>query len=303
MRNRYSFLLILGIVVGVTALTLFLASGHIFSVAQPRGIIAAHEYNLVKIAVALMVLVIVPVYGLTILFVWRYRANNTKATYTPNWEHNNFDELIWWAVPAAIILVLAIITWTSTHALNPYKPLNNKHDSLVIQVVSLEWQWLFIYPQQHLALTNQLVIPTNTPVTFELTSDAPMNSLWIPQLSGQIMTMPGMTTVLNIEANAPGTYTGRSANFSGAGFANMVFPVHATSSTAFTAWAARAQQTATTTLSLNRFYQLAQPTQNAPARTFKCTDTHLYNEIEMQFMNPADGAHIPRAPKVTGAHP
>ena len=256
---------------------------------QAAGIIAHREHNLMIIAVLLMLLVIVPVLGLTLFFAWHYRAGNEKATYTPEWDHAKTDELIWWAIPFEIVLVLAALTWTSTHQLDPWKPLQSDVKPITVEVVSLDWKWLFIYPDQHIATVNELEIPTDTPINFRLTSDAPMNAFWIPKLGGQIMTMTGMVTELHLMANQTGTFQGRSSNFSGGGFASMQFNTYAVSPSAFQAWVA-AVQSQGHTLDQTTYNALAKPSHGVQPQVYVLTEPNLFNQIVAKYMMPMDAA-------------
>ncbi|HWB33987.1 MAG TPA: ubiquinol oxidase subunit II [Candidatus Paceibacterota bacterium] len=252
---------------------------------HPRGMIALSERSLMLHTIELMLIVAVPVYILIFFFAWKYRAGNTSSQYTPEWEHSKMDELVWWAIPLEIILVLAALTWTSTHALDPYKPIDTSIPPLTVQVVALDWKWLFIYPAQGIASVNYLAIPVGQPVRFELTADAPMNALWIPQLGGQEMAMPGMDNRLNLEASAPGTFVGMSSNFSGDGFSGMQFPVHAVSQSDFDAWAAGIASSSAP-LTMDTYMTLAKPSENVPAAFYILADPNLYTEVMMQYMMP-----------------
>ena len=207
----------------VLLVIVFLMHGETAALLAPKGFVADEELVLMKNVVLLMLIVAVPVLSLLFFFAWWYRAENTRAVYMPQWEHGPMSELVWWAIPIEIVLVLGAITWTSTHALDPYKALTVGGNPLTIQVVALEWKWLFIYPEQNIATVNVVYIPVNRPIEFQITADAPMNSFWIPELGGQIYAMTGMSTELNLIANQTGTFTGRSANYSGEGFARMSF--------------------------------------------------------------------------------
>lgn len=206
-----------------------------FSVLNPAGQVGLAERGLMVQVVLFMLIVAVPVYLLLFFFARRYRAGNKKAAYVPDWEHSKMEELIWWAVPFEIVLILGALTWTSTHQLDPRKPLGSA--PLVVQVLAVPWEWRFTYPDTGRTLVNELYIPARRPIRFEVTAQGPMNSFWIPRLGGQIYAMDGMTTTLNLIADEEGDFTGRSANYSGVGFADMKFTVHALSQTAFEAWA------------------------------------------------------------------
>lgn len=249
------------------------------------GIVASQESALMLHATELMLIVVVAVFALTFFFAWHYRASNTKARYEPEWEHSVMDELVWWAVPLEVVLILAALAWGSAHALDPYAPLASKNAPLEVDVVALDWKWLFIYPSEGIATVNYLAIPEQTPVAFKLTSDAPMNALWIPALGGMEMAMPGMTNQLNLMASGTGAYQGYSSNFSGEGFAGMHFPVYAMTSEDFDQWVTQAKE-ATSTLTWAAFGALAQPSVNNPPVFYQLGDPNLYTEIIDQFMKP-----------------
>lgn len=258
---------------------------------DPKGAIALQERNLIATATGLMLIVVVPVLLMTALIAWRYRASNTKATYLPDWEHGKTQELTWWTIPSIIIGILAVITWTSSHALDPYQPLVADKPPITIQVVALDWKWLFLYPEQGIATVNFVQFPVDTPINFHITADAPMNSFWIPQLAGQIYAMPGMRTKLHVIANHLGDYMGVSANFSGAGFAGMRFTARASSQEDFDAWV-RSVQSASSTLSTQVYGELAQPSSSNPAQYFSAVEKGLYLGIIDKFTNPAAHADM-----------
>ncbi|MBO9604530.1 MAG: ubiquinol oxidase subunit II [Paenibacillaceae bacterium] len=207
-------------------------------VLDPKGPIGGAQRDLIVISTLLCSVVIVPVLILTAIIVWRYRERkNSTAAYQPTWEHNTRLEVIWWSIPIVVIATLAVITFHYTYKIEPSKPLEAAGKKAVtIQVVSLDWKWLFLYPEQGIASVNYVRFPEDTPVRFELTSDAPMNSFWIPQLGGQIYTMSGMAMKLYLQADEPGVYFGSGANFSGREFASMRFDAEATSQGDFDKW-------------------------------------------------------------------
>src|SRR5690606_34992074 len=230
---------------GLWLLPLVLLTGCDLLVLNPAGDIAAQQGNLIVISTLLMLLIIVPVIILTFVFAWRYRKGNTEARYEPDWDHSTKLELLIWGAPLLIIIMLGVITWVSTHKLDPYRPLERidaqtplaaDHQPMTVQVVSLDWKWLFIYPEQGIATVNELVTPVYTPIRFKLTSANVMNSFYIPALAGQIYTMAGMETQLNAVINRQGVFDGFSANYSGAGFSHMRFKYHAVSDEEFEAW-------------------------------------------------------------------
>lgn len=187
-------------------------------------------------ATAIMLAVVIPVIVLTLAFAWWFRAGNRHALHRPDWEYSGKIEMIVWSIPALVILFLGGIAWVGSHELDPPRALQSERAPLEVQVVSLDWQWLFIYPAQGIASVNHLVVPAGVPVHFSLTSNSVMNSFFIPQLGSQIYTMAGMTTHLNLQADERGTYRGLSAQFSGDGFADMRFQVEAVSGDDFQSW-------------------------------------------------------------------
>ena len=206
---------------------------------DPQGPIAAAERLILLNASAIMLVVVVPVIVLTLAFAWWYRASNTRATYQPDWSYSGHVELVTWSIPAMVVMLLGAVAWIGSHQLDPARKLASDSRPIRIEVVSLDWKWLFIYPDQRVAALNELVIPTGTPVEFLLTSATVMNSFFVPQLGSQIYTMPGMTTQLSLLAARPGDYPGLSANFSGDGFSDMRFVVHAVPGAEFASWLAR----------------------------------------------------------------
>lgn len=191
--------------------------------ARPEGQVGIEQKNLILIATGLMLLVVIPVIIMTLAFAWKYRASNKAATYTPDWSHSTKIEAAVWIIPILIIIALGYVTYHSTHKLDPYRPLDSDVKPVQIDVVALDWKWLFIYPEQGIATVNKIVFPANTPVNFRVTSDAVMNSFFIPGLGGQIYAMAGMTTKLHLIANENDEFDGISANYSGAGFTGMKF--------------------------------------------------------------------------------
>ncbi|MCZ8511704.1 ubiquinol oxidase subunit II [Paenibacillus filicis] len=229
------------------------------AVLNPIGPIAKQERELMLISTLLCCIVIVPVLILTAVIIWRYRdRKGRKATYSPNWAHSTRLEVIWWGIPIAIILTLAVITTRSTYALEPSKPLESHSKPLTIQVTSLNWKWLFQYPEQGIATVNELKIPQNVPVRFEITADSPMNSFWIPQLGGQMYAMSGMAMTLYLQADKQGKYWGSGANFTGTEFAKMYFDVESTTQEDFDQWVAGIK-TNSPALTLDGYKHLAEP--------------------------------------------
>lgn len=263
------------------------------AVLNPKGTIGQQQYDLIIISTLLMLIVVIPVFVLTFFIVWKYRASNTKAKYTPDWDSNRKLEAIWWGLPLLIIALLSVIIWKSSHDLDPYKPLASTTKPLTIQVVALDWKWLFLYPEQGVASVNFIQIPVNTPVNFRITADAPMNSFWIPNLGGQVYAMAGMETKLHLEASETGDYQGSSANISGEGFASMRFTAKAGSQSDFASWVQTTKKSQNH-LTRDEYDKLAEPEGNIAPMYYGAFDGNLYDTIIMKYMKPqakSEGQH------------
>jgi cytochrome o ubiquinol oxidase subunit 2 len=285
-------------------------------VLNPAGDIARQQANLVLASVGLMLLIVLPVMAATVFFAWRYRASNKDATYEPDWDHSTGLELMIWAAPLLIIIMLGALTWISTHTLDPYRPLGRlapgkttvgARAPLEIQVVALDWKWLFIYPEQGVATVNALVLPTDRQVRFRITSSAVMNSFYVPALAGQIYAMPGMETKLHAVLNRPGKFEGFSANYSGAGFSGMHFVTQGVDAATFDAWAARMRAKGGT-LSGAEYMNLEKPSENTPVIRYASVMPGLFDKIVSMCVKPGTPCmadtmrHDMAAPKGEG-HP
>jgi len=259
-----------------------------FAVLNPAGEVGHKERNLIIVTVLLGLLVVVPVYIMTFTIAWRYREGNTKAKYSPELSGNRWAEGLWWGIPSVIILVLSVITWNSSHALDPFKPLASAKSPVTVEVVALDWKWLFIYPKEGIASINYMRFPVGTPVDFYITADAPMNSLWIPQLGSQIYAMPGMSTQLHLIADKTGNYAGSSANISGAGFADMRFTASASSQADYDNWIALARNSGGT-LDANAYHQLAKPSVSPTTPMYSSVESDLYSRVLLKYMVPGQG--------------
>jgi len=242
----------------VPLIVLFLSSCQHVALLDPQGPIGSQEKFLILISLGLMLIVVIPVFVMVIWFSIRYRESNAKATYKPEWEGSMKIEAVLWLIPLAIIIVLSYLTWTSTHDLDPYKPIASKEAPIRVQVVSLDWNWLFIYPDYGIASVNKLVFPAATPVSFELTSATVMTSFFIPDLGSQIYAMGGMRTRLNLLADKPGNFIGHNMQYSGIGYGSMDFPAISLSADQFAAWAKSAKENKVG-LSLAQFNTLNTP--------------------------------------------
>lgn len=238
MRHPNKFSRVRNLLLMATAsLFLLTGCGSRYMVLDPAGPVGREELHLIILSTILVAIVIVPVLVLLFFIVWRYRDKpGNKADYQPKWSESKVLEIVWWGIPIVIVGILGVFTGKTTFALTKPPAESKNVTPITVQVTSLDWKWLFQYPGQGVATVNYAEIPTGVPVQFELTSDAPMNSFWVPQLGGQEYTMPGMAMRLWLEADQPGTYYGHGANFTGKGFAHMNFNVIAVSDSKFQAW-------------------------------------------------------------------
>ncbi len=267
----------------------FYIHGAYFPILEPAGPVAFGERSVILITLALCAIVVIPVFALLFFFAWRYRASSplTQVHHRPDWEYiSPAIEVIWWLIPSLIIAILAVIMWQSAHALDPYLPLSSG-PSMTVDVVALDWKWLFIYPEQGIASVNLLEIPENIPVHFYLTADAPMNSFWIPSLGGQIMVMPGMQTQLNLMASREGTFNGFSGNISGEGFSGMAFTAKSVSPSDFEAWV-QSIASSSAPLTAATYTSLAAPSEYNPVTYYSLIDQNIYTDVINSFMIPGD---------------
>ncbi|QWA12442.1 cytochrome o ubiquinol oxidase subunit II [Sodalis ligni] len=262
-----------------------LLSGCDMALMNPKGQIGLEQRSLILTALGLMLLVVIPAIVMAVVFAIKYRATNTKATYSPNWSHSGKVELVVWTVPILIIIFLATLTWKSTHALDPGKPIASNAKTINIEVVAMDWKWLFIYPEQGIATVNQIAFPVNVPVKFNITSNSVMNSFFIPRLGGQIYAMAGMNATLHLIANEPGAYNGISSNFSGRGFSGMKFTAIATpDQQGFDEWVQKVKSSPETLNTMDAYEQLAAPSEFHPVEYFSSVKPDLFDSVIGKFM-------------------
>lgn len=247
-------------------------------ILDPHGPVGAAEKLVLLNSLAIMLVIAVPTIIVTFVFAWWFRASNSRARYRPDWAFSGTLELIVWAIPILVIIFLGGIAWFGSHALDPYAPLPSRQKPVEVQVVSLDWKWLFIYPEDHVAALNELVIPVGRPVHFRLTSSGVMNGMFVPQLGSLIYTMASMTSQVSLQADQAGTYRGLSAQFSGDGFADMHFVVHAVAPEEFSKWMSDAKA-AGPTLDEAAYDALAKPSANVPPSTFSHVDPRLFDDV------------------------
>jgi cytochrome o ubiquinol oxidase subunit 2 len=247
-------------------------------VLDPKGPIAAAERQILFNSLGIMLAIVIPTMLATLGAAYWFRASNTRARYRPDFEYSGRLELLVWSIPIMTVLLVGGVAWLGSYDLDPPKPIASAVKPVRVQVVSLDWKWLFIYPEQGIATANQLTIPVGTPVSFELTSSSVMNSFWVPQLGGQIYTMAGMTTRLHLQADHPGTYRGASANYSGEGFADMRFNVDAVPPEKFAQWV-DATRNAGPVLDAQAYVDLAKPSKAVAPFTYRSVAPDLFTRI------------------------
>jgi cytochrome o ubiquinol oxidase subunit 2 len=247
-------------------------------VLDPRGPIGASEKLILIDSMTVMLTIVVPVILATLAFAWWFRASNTRATYRPNWDFSGALEIIIWAIPALVITFLGGIAWFGSQSLDPFRPLDSPVRPVEVEAVSLDWKWLFIYPDEGIATVNQLVVPAGTPLHFKITSASVWNAFFVPQLGSMIYSMAGMTTQLNLQADKPGTFPGLSAQFSGDKFSDMHFDVRAVEGDAYQQWVAGVKNSGGE-LDVAAYARLAQTADTAPLATYKAVDPTLFAAI------------------------
>jgi len=270
-------------VLGLSVFAMLMTGCSKLVVLNSKGLIGQEETTLIYMSIGAMLIVIVPVFVMTYLFVKRYRASNNNADYQPNWVHSTKVELVIWLVPLMIVAFLSYLVWVKTYELDPYKPIVSDNKQLNIQVISLDWNWLFIYPDYNIAMVNELVIPEKVPLSFRLTSATVMTSFFIPQLGSQMYAMAGMQTRLHLLANETGTYEGHNIEFSGEGYDTMHFRVVAKTMKGFEEWVSQAKGK-NKQLDLAAYSKLSQPRPNYPVTIFSPVEPALFHHVMKSFM-------------------
>lgn len=260
-------------------------------ILDPVGPVALAEKQILVNSTAIMLAIIIPTMIATVAFAWWFRRGNSKATYRPDWEYSGAIEMVVWAIPAMTIMLLGGITWIGSHDLDPARPLKSNVPALKVEVVSLDWKWLFIYPDQGIATVNQLVVPAGTPVSFRLTSATVWNSFFVPQMGTMIYTMPRMTTRLNLQADKQGVYDGLSTQFSGDGFPGMQFKVQALPADQFAMWA-QGSKGAGPALDARNYAALSKPSSYVKPITYGAVVPGLFDAI---VADKAPQLHLPQA--------
>ena len=260
-------------------------------VLDPKGPIAAAERLILFNSTGIMLAIVIPTILATLGVAFWFRSSNRRARYMPDFEYSGRLEILVWSIPIMTVLLVGGVAWVGSHDLDPRKPISTAVDPVRVQVVSLDWKWLFIYPNHGIASVNKLTVPVGTPVSFELTSSGVMNSFWVPQLAGQIYTMAGMVTRLHLQADHPGIYRGSSANYSGAGFADMHFDVEALPAESFAQWV-DATRSAGPLLDAQAYAELTKPSSAVAPFTYRSVAADLFNGILISGISPSDPSRL-----------
>ena len=273
---------------------LLLLSGCNLVVMNPSGDIAIQQRDLIITSTVLMLLIIVPVIALTLFFAWKYRESGKAEDYDPEWHHSTRLEMVIWSAPVAIILMLGTVTWISTHRLDPYRPLERIDENrqvtaetkpITVEVVAMDWKWLFFYPELGIGSVNEFAAPVDVPINFKITGTTAMNSFFVPALAGHIYAMGGMQTKLHAVINKEGVYDGFSANFSGPGFSHMRFKFHGLSQQGFDQWVAKAKESGKG-FGRQEYLEFAKPSEREPVQYFASVDPELYSAILNRCVEP-----------------
>jgi cytochrome o ubiquinol oxidase subunit II len=281
--------------IGAAVCMTFALGGCADGVLDPKGPVGEGDSKILLDALLIMLVIVVPTILLAFWVAWRYRASNTAATYRPDWAYSGKIEAVVWSIPTLTIMFLGGVIWIGSYRLDPLRPLEPKAGTVEVQVVSLDWKWLFIYPEQNIAAVNQLVIPAGKPIHFSITSASVFNALFIPQLGSMVYAMPGMTSQLYLQADQPGTFLGESAHFSGDGFSDMYFQVRSITDEEFAAWVAKTRASGPV-LNQKSYDALSPQSRKVKPYSYKAVDQSLFHNIAMGKIGPAPG------PEPEGAH-
>ena len=287
----------LGVKLSVLPVVLISLTACHAAVLSPAGPVGEGDRTILLDSLAIMLAIIVPTIVAILAFAYWFRDSNTRARYLPDFAYSGELELIVWSIPALAIFFLGGIAWISAHLLDPAVPLKSKAEPVEVQVVSLDWKWLFIYPRQNVASINRMVVPAGVPLDLKITSASVFNVFFVPQLGSEIYAMYGMTTRLNLQADRPGVYFGLSAHFSGDGFPGMAFDVHAVSPEQFKEWAAATRLTGPV-LEETAYRKLLKQSQDVSPYTYRSVQTGLFDDIVEQRLPPGEGP-----PTAQGATP
>ncbi len=272
-------------VLALFTIAMIFASGNApWQMIVTKGTVAQQQRDLLYLTTVLMLLIIIPVIVLLFVFSYKYKETNTKSAYRPRWSDSSLLEIVWWGIPIIIVGIIAFFAWKTAHTLDPYRALETSGKTR-IQVVGLQWRWLFIYPDYEVASLSEVPFPISKQAAFEITSDAPMNSFWIPQLGGQVYAMSGMKTQLHLDATEPGSYRGYAANITGEGHASMTFTAKGMKNDEFDTWVKEARKKPV--LSAELYEQLRLPSKDTTPKSYRLDNPKLFQTILDRYHNPS----------------
>ena len=292
-KSRRGWLGVLGLlfiaVIAVVSIVKIMEGTNV-AVLNPQGAVAAAQKDLLLFTLVLSAIVVVPVFIMIGVFAWRYREGNPKGKYTPDDDSNKWIESVWWGIPILIIGILSVVTWVTTHQLDPYKPLVHDEKPIKVQVIAMQWKWLFLYPEYDVASLNVLKMPVCIPVDFEITGDGPMSAMWIPNLGTQTYAMNGMTARLSLIADEPGVYRGSNSNISGEGYAKMHFNAETVPNRqAFEEWASDVRNdNAHDHMDSSVYEKLSRPSAGDKPQYYHLHDDSLYATVMNKYMHHGD---------------
>lgn len=276
---------------GLAVLFAVLMYGKDIALFNPKGLIAGEQARLMTTIVAVFLAAAVPALFFLYFFAWKYRESNTEVKRQPSIRKRHLSAFSLWVIPCLVLVVMASIMWPATHKLDPHKAISATNKPLKVQVIALQWKWLFIYPEQNIASVNFVQIPVDTPIQFDLSADeAPMNSFWIPHLGGQLYAMTGHSNPLNLMANTPGDYPGQAAEINGEGFAHMKFTARVSSQQDFDGWVKEVQGSANP-LTATEYQKLLKPSEKNPVAFYSSTQKDLYDTVLAKYSGSHGGHH------------
>ncbi len=284
MKRGYIVGIVVGTLVVLGALFWWLFHGVTFHVLEPTGAVGSQERDLIWLTISLSAVVVLPVFIMLIAFSVKYSEKSKPAKYAPDWHSNNLVEMVWWGIPIVIIGILGTVTWFTSHSLDPYRPLTSDKKPIEVQVVALQWKWLFLYPEEEIAVLNELPIVKDRPVHFTISADAPMSAFWVPTLGTQIYSMNGMNSQLNLVGNKVGNFYGYNTNINGKGYSSMRFVVKVREQKEYNAIIASAKKSIAT-LDESAYQSLVQPSVDAAPYYYRLPDRDLYHQIVMKYMH------------------
>lgn len=285
MKMRYRIAIAAVLALGTVLFFKLVIGDSVVELLDPQGSVATQERDVIVKTVLIMLAAGVPMLILLYAIAWKYRAGNPKAVYSPDAKNSAWGELAVWALPAVVVAALATIAWTSSHALDPFAAIKSEEKPITIQVIALQWKWLFIYPEQHIATVNFIAFPEQTPVHFELTTDGPVSSFWIPQLGSQIYAMGSMRTQLNLIASSTGEYAGKNMEINGPGYSGMTFVAKSVTQEDFDAWVNQVRRSPVV-LDHAAFEELAKPSMEVPPAYYGAADTDIFTSVLIKDMPP-----------------